>query len=40
MDMEDFSTFDVNIPVDIKVNVEPGKEINYWKLGDKVLLRD
>ncbi len=40
MDMEDYSTFDVNIPSDIKVKVEPGKEINYWKIGDKVLLRD
>jgi translation initiation factor 5A len=40
MDMEDFSTFDVIIPADLKVSAEPGKEVNYWKLGDKVLLRD
>ena len=40
MDMEDFSTFDVNIPEDIKAPVEPGKEVNYWKIGEKILLRD
>jgi len=40
MDMENFSTFDVNISEDIKVKVEPGREINYWKIGDKILLRD
>jgi translation initiation factor 5A len=40
MDMEDFSTFDVNIPADLKAQVEPGKEVNYWKLGEKILLRD
>ena len=40
MDMEDFSTIDVSIPDDIKIKVEPGKEINYWKIGNRVLLRD
>ena len=40
MDMEDYSTFDVNIPEDIKVKIEPGKEITYWKIGEKILLRD
>jgi translation initiation factor 5A len=40
MDMEDFSTIDVSIPEDIKIKVEPGKEINYWKIGNRVLLRD
>ena len=40
MDMEDYSTFDVNIPEDFKAPAEPGKELNYWKIGEKVLLRD
>ena len=40
MDMEDFSTIDVSIPDDIKIKVEPGNEINYLKIGNRVLLRD
>ncbi len=40
MDMENFSTFDVSIPEGFKAPVEPGKEVNYWKIGDKILLRD
>jgi translation initiation factor 5A len=40
MDMEDYSQIDVNIPEDFKIKVEPGKEVNYWKIGSRVLLRD
>jgi translation initiation factor 5A len=40
MDMEDYSTFDVNIPEDMKSRIQEGKEINYWKIGERVLLRE
>jgi translation initiation factor 5A len=40
MDMEDFTTLDVDIPEELKSRVQPGKEVTYWKLAGKVLVRE
>jgi len=40
MDMEDYSTFEAKITEEMKGKAEPGKEISYWKVGDRILLRE
>ncbi len=40
MDMEDYSTFEANIPEETKDAVQPGKEIGYWKIGERILLKE
>ncbi len=40
MDMEEYNTFDVEIPADMKGRLEPGTEIGYWKIGSRVLLKE
>ncbi len=40
MDLEDYSTFDATIPPEFKGKLESGKEVGYWKLGDRILLKD
>jgi len=40
MDMEDYSTFEAKVPGEMKSSVQPGNEISYWKIGDRILLRE
>ena len=40
MDLADYSTFDAKIPDAMKGRLQSGAEIGYWKIGDKVLVRD
>ena len=40
MDMEDYSTFEAKIQEAMKGKVQPGNEISYWKVGDRILLRE
>jgi len=40
MDMEDYSTFDAKVPEGMKSNIQPGNEISYWKVGDRILIRE
>jgi len=40
MDMEDYSTFEATIPDEMKGKLEAGAEIGYWKIGQKVLLKE
>ncbi len=40
MDMEEYNTFDASIPEEMKGKLESGQEINYWKIGEKVLVKE
>ena len=40
MDMEEYNTFDATIPEEMKGKLESGAEINYWKIGEKVLVKE
>ena len=40
MDMEDYSTFEAKIPEEMKSKIQPGNEIVYWKVGQRILLRE
>ncbi len=39
MDMEDYDTFEAEVPEDYEKDVEQGGEIMYWRFGDRVLLK-
>lgn len=39
MDLEDYSMFDAIIPEDLKDKVEAGKEVEYWKIGERVMIK-
>ena len=40
MDLTDYSTFEATIPEDFKGKVESGREILYWKIGNKILIKE
>ncbi len=40
MDMEDYSIFDIEIPTELKSNIENGKEILYWEISGKKILKE
>ncbi|MBL7160479.1 MAG: translation initiation factor IF-5A [Candidatus Aenigmarchaeota archaeon] len=40
MDLTDYSTFEANIPEEFEGKLESGREILYWKLGNKILIRE
>lgn len=40
MDMTDYSTFEASIPEDLKGRLDSGVEIAYWKIGEKIILKD
>ncbi len=40
MDLEDYSTFETNIPEEFKEKLESGKEVVYWKIGKKIIIKD
>jgi len=39
MDMETYETFDASIPEEFKGKLEPGGEIGYWKIENRVLIK-
>ena len=40
MDMEEYNTFDANIPPEMKGKLEPGAEIMYWKIENRILVKE
>jgi translation initiation factor 5A len=40
MDMEEYNTFDAQIPGEMKGRLQSGKEIGYWKIGKRVLVKE
>lgn len=40
MDMTDYSTFEASIPRNLKGRLDSGVEITYWKIGEKIILKD
>ncbi len=40
MDLEDYSTFEVSIPEELKGRLESGIEIGYWKISGRVMLKE
>lgn len=40
MDMEEYNTFDAAIPEEKKGKLQAGSEIGYWKIGQKILVKD
>lgn len=39
MDLEDYSIFESEIPQDLKERIEPGKEVEYWEIGNKKMIK-
>lgn len=39
MDLESYETFDAMIPEEFKGKLESGIEVEYWKLGGRVLIK-
>jgi len=39
MDLGDYSMFECPIPEDLKEKVQPGKEVEYWEIGDRKMIR-
>ncbi len=39
MDLEDYSVFEASIPDELKGKLQPGQEIGYWKIGNRILLK-
>ncbi|MBN2042981.1 MAG: translation initiation factor IF-5A [Candidatus Aenigmarchaeota archaeon] len=39
MDLEDYSMFDAIIPEELKSKIEPGKEVEYWKIGERIMIK-
>ena len=40
MDLETYDTFDASVPEDLKGRIDAGKEVLYWKLGNKIQIRE
>jgi translation initiation factor 5A len=40
MELEDYTTFEATIPPEMKGRLESGQEIGYWKIGNKILLKE
>jgi len=40
MDLTDYSTFEATIPEEFKNKLEAGREILYWRLGGRILIRE
>jgi translation initiation factor 5A len=40
MDLQDYSTFETTIPEEFKDKLESGKEVSYWKIGNKIVIKD
>ena len=40
MDLEDYATFDANIPPEFKGKMQPGNEVGYWRIGNRVVVKE
>jgi translation initiation factor 5A len=40
MNLEDYSTFEANIPREFKGKLASGQEVGYWKIENKILLKE
>lgn len=40
MDMADYSTFDASVPEEFKGKLEAGREVLYWKIGGRILIKE
>mgnify|MGYP000327143474 CR=1 FL=1 len=40
MDLQDYQTFEAKIPEELKEKVHAGGEVIYWKIGERILLRE
>jgi translation initiation factor 5A len=40
MDMEEYNTFDAQVPDEMKGRLQSGSEIGYWKIGNRVLVKE
>jgi translation initiation factor 5A len=40
MDLEDYSMFEAAIPEEMQGKVEEGKEVLYWKIGERVIVKE
>lgn len=40
MDLKDYSTFEVTIPPEFKGKLDSGKEVVYWKIGQRILIKE
>jgi translation initiation factor 5A len=40
MDLDDYSTFEANIPDEFKGKLSPGASVLYWKFRNKTLIKD
>ncbi|MBI4173602.1 MAG: translation initiation factor IF-5A [Candidatus Aenigmarchaeota archaeon] len=40
MDLEDYSTFDTMIPEEFKGKLEAGKEVGYWRIESRTLIKE
>jgi translation initiation factor 5A len=40
MDLDSYETFELSIPEELKGRIEPGKEVVYWKVGNKSMIKD
>jgi len=39
MDLSDYSIFECSIPNDLKDRVQPGKEVEYWEIGNRKMIK-
>lgn len=39
MDLTDYSMFDCEIPEELRKKIEPGKEVEYWEIGDRKMIK-
>ena len=40
MDLEDYSTFELEIPAELKERVKEGGEVLIWRYGSRVMMKD
>lgn len=40
MDLADYSTLEVSIPEELQGKVQAGSEVLYWKIGERVILKE
>jgi translation initiation factor 5A len=39
MDLGDYSMFETEIPEDLKSKIQPGKEVEYWEIGSRKMIK-
>jgi translation initiation factor 5A len=40
MDLSDYSMFECSIPEDMKDRIQPGKEVEYWEIGNRKMIKN